>query len=98
MRWLRILSTYEFDIQHRAGTKHSNAHSLSRATHAPFLSQQEAEEVLADGQILLLGKAMEDDGQESEEDYDSSSASEIGTDPRIPYRDFQFPKKYIRKL
>ena len=29
MRWLRILSTYEFDIQHRAGTKHGNADSLS---------------------------------------------------------------------
>ena len=34
MRWLRILSTYEFDIQHRAGTKHGNADSLSRASHA----------------------------------------------------------------
>ena len=39
MRWLRILSTYEFDIQHRAGTKHGNADSFSRATHAPFLSK-----------------------------------------------------------
>ena len=36
---------------------------------------------LADDQILLLGEAMEDDGQESEEDYDSLSDSEIGTDP-----------------
>ena len=45
MRWLRILNTYECDIQHRAGTKHGNADSLSRATHAPFLSQREAEEV-----------------------------------------------------
>ena len=87
MRWLRILSTYDFDIQHRAGTKHGNADSLSRATHAPFLSQQEAEEVLADDQILQLGEAMEDDGQESEEDYDSLSDSDTGTDPRIPYRD-----------
>ena len=31
MRWLRILSTYDFDIQHRARTKHGNADSLSRA-------------------------------------------------------------------
>ena len=90
MRWLRILSTYEFDIQHRSGTKHGNADSLSRAAHAPFLSQQEAEEVLADDQILVLGEAMEDDGQESEENYDSLSDSEIETDPRIPTRD-EFP-------
>ena len=87
MRWLRILSTYEFDIQHRAGTKHGNADSLSRATHAPFLSKREAEEVLADDQILLLGEAREDDGQEPEEDYDSLSDSDTESDPRIPYRD-----------
>ena len=99
MRWLRILSTYKFDIQHRADTKHGNADSLSRATHAPFLSQQEAEEVLADDQILLLGEAMEDDGQESKEDYDSLSDSEIGTNPRIlSGMSFQFPKKITRKL
>ena len=83
MRWLRILSTYDCDIQHRAGTKHGNADSLSHASHAPFLSKKEAQEVLADDQILLLGDAMEDDGQESEEDYDSLSDYEE-TDPRIP--------------
>ena len=90
MRWLRILSTYEFDIQHRAGTKHGNADALSRAAHAPFLSQREADEVLADDQILLLGEAMEDDGQESDDEYDSLSDSEIGVDPRIPLQD-EFP-------
>ena len=83
MRWLRILSTYDFDIHHHAGTKHVNADSLSRASHAPFLSKREAQEVLADDQILLLGEALEDDGQESEEDYDSLSESDE-TDPRIP--------------
>ena len=87
MRWLRILSTYEFDIQHRAGTKHGNADSLSRAAHAPFLSKREAEEVLTDDQILLLGEAREDDGQEPEENYDSLSDSDTEADPRIPYRD-----------
>ena len=90
MRWLRILSTYEFDIQHRAGTKHGNADALSRAAHAPFLSPRETEEVLADDQILLLGEAMEDDGQESEDEYDSLSDSEIGVDPRVPTQD-EFP-------
>ena len=82
MRWLRILSTDDFDIQHRAGTKHGNADSLSRASHAPFLSKWEAQEVLADDQILLIGEALEDDGQESEEDDSLSESDE--TDPRIP--------------
>ena len=41
---------------------------------------------------------MEDDGQESEEDYDSLSDSEIGTDPRIPYRDeFPVPQEVHQK-
>ena len=98
MRWLRILSTYEFDIQHRAGTKHGNADSLSRATHAPFLCQRESEEVLAGDQILLLGEAREDDGQEPEEDYDSLSDSETETDPRIPHWDeFPVPQEVHQK-
>ena len=84
MRWLQILSTYDFDIQHRAGTKHGNADPLSRASHAPFLSAKEAQEILADDQILLLGEAPEDDGQESE-DGDSLSQPD-GTDPRLPPR------------
>ena len=62
MRWLRFISTHDFDVQHRAGTKHGNADSLSSGSHAPFLSKQEAQEVLADDQILLLGEALEDDG------------------------------------
>lgn len=56
MRWLRILSTYEFDIQHRAGIKHGNADALSRASHAPELSLQESKDLLADDdQILAIG-------------------------------------------
>ena len=34
-RWLHTLSTYHFDIEHRAGKRHSNADSLSRAPHIP---------------------------------------------------------------
>ena len=87
MRWLRILSTYDFEIQHRAGTKHGNADSLSRTSHAPFLSKQEAQDILSDDQILLLGEAPEDDGQDS----DSSIESEdLDTDPRVPSRT-EFP-------
>ena len=88
MRWLRILSTYDFDIQHRAGTKHGNADSLSRAAHAPFLSETEAQEILADNQILLLGEAPEDDGQESEEEDSLSESDDV--DPSVPQRT-EFP-------
>ena len=88
MRWLGILRTYDFDIQHRAGTRHGNADSLSRASHAPFLSKREAQEILDDDQILLLGEAPEDDGQESDEDDSLSEPDE--TDPRIPSRT-EFP-------
>ena len=38
--------------------------------------------MLADDQILFLGEALEDDGQEPEEDCDSLSESD-GTNPRI---------------
>ena len=33
-RWLEALSNYQFKIEHRAGTKHSNADALSRVDHA----------------------------------------------------------------
>ena len=98
MRWLRILRTYEFDIQHRAGTKHGNADSLSRASHAPFLSKCEAVEVLADDQILAQGEALEDDGQESEENYDSLDESDNENDPRLSApAEFPVPQEIQQK-
>ena len=95
MRWLRILSTYDFDIQHRAGTKHGNADSLSRASLAPFLSKKEAQEILADDQILLVGEASEDDGQESDEDDFLSGPDETGpcVPPRTEFPVLQGPDK-----
>ncbi len=30
-RWLDMLATYDFEVEHRAGTKHTNADALSRA-------------------------------------------------------------------
>ena len=65
-----------------------NADSLSRTSHAPFLSPKEAQEILADDQILLLGEAPEDDGQESEEEESLSESDD--TDPRIPQQT-EFP-------
>ena len=72
MRWLRILSTYDFDIQHRAGTKHGNADALSRASHAPELSAQESRELLADDDQIL---AIEDDNPLSDESSEHNDPS-----------------------
>ena len=36
-RWLETLSNFQFQVQHRKGTLHSNADSLSRISHAPVL-------------------------------------------------------------
>ena len=76
MRWLRILSTYDFDIIHRAGTKHGNADALSRTSHAPFLSEEEVRTVLNDDQIVTIGESLEDDAQENFELSDTSSDSD----------------------
>ena len=54
LRWLRILSTYDFNIVHRPGKKHQNADSLSRAEHAPLLTPKEAEELQLDECIATL--------------------------------------------
>ena len=60
LRWLRTLASYEFDVQHRAGTKHANADALSRAPHAPYLSEQESKDLL-DEHILVVS-SLEDEG------------------------------------
>ena len=58
-RWLRILSTYDFDVIHSPGTQHANADALSRAN----LSETEATELLEDDQILTMGASLLDDLQ-----------------------------------
>ena len=53
---MHTLSTYQFEIEHRAGKKHSNADGLSRAEHIPENPQQatltdEQEEIFEINQI-----------------------------------------------
>ena len=99
MRWLRILSTYEFDIHHQAGTKHGTADSLSQASHAPFLSKREAAEVLADDQILALGEALEDDGQESKRITILLTSLTVKTiQDSLCQTSFLFPRKSRKRL
>ena len=40
-RWLDTLSNFDFEVRHRAGTKHGNADALSRCEHAPEGSPQD---------------------------------------------------------
>ena len=47
LRWLDILSNFDFQIHHRPGTKHTNADALSRTSHAPTLTQPLDDEKIA---------------------------------------------------
>ena len=82
-RWLRILSTYEFEVKHRPGTQHANADALSRAPHAPTLDTTEATELLDDDQILEMNSESDasftSDSPDVEEDWDPKP-----TDTPIP--------------
>ena len=83
MRWLRIISAYDFDIEHRAGTKHANADALSRTTHAPFMTPHEVETILNDDQILAINEPAEDEDQTSSDSEANDYDSDDRVDPRI---------------
>ena len=42
-RWLEFINSFQFEINHRAGTKHGNVDSLSRASHLPSPNNQQIE-------------------------------------------------------
>ena len=48
LRWLEILASFNFTVQHRKGTQHGNADSLSRVPHAPHPSPQEEKTIVSD--------------------------------------------------
>ena len=52
LRWLEILSNFQFKVQHRAGKGHQNADSLSRAPHAPKPSKEEEDILQADEKVV----------------------------------------------
>lgn len=60
LRWLRTLSTFDFLTIHRSGKKHQNADSLSRADHAPALTQREIEELQLEENIATLNDITEE--------------------------------------
>ena len=48
LRWLEILASFDFTVQHRKGTLHGNADSLSRAPHASFPTAEEEKVLVSD--------------------------------------------------
>ena len=39
-RWLELIESFQFDIEHRAGKKHANVDALSRAPHLPAPTEE----------------------------------------------------------
>ena len=39
-RWLELIESFNFDIEHRAGKKHANVDALSRAPHLPSPTEE----------------------------------------------------------
>ena len=53
LRWLEILASFDFTVQHRKGTLQGNADSLSRAPHAPFPTSEEEYVLLSDEAAVI---------------------------------------------
>ena len=82
-RWKSRLASYDFEITHRAGTRHGNADSLSRITHAePLTSDVDVFDEQTDRQYLFHMSIdhIDDDeskGMSREEQWTSSYIKEI---------------------
>ena len=59
LRWLEMLSNYQFSIEFRKGKKHRNADALSRITHADNPSTQEAKLLCGDEKVLAISCSKE---------------------------------------
>ena len=66
LRWLEILASFEFTVQHRKGTLHGNADSLSRAPHAPLPTPEE-EKVLVSDEAAVVAALQTPPGLTTEE-------------------------------
>ena len=58
LRWLEILASFDFTVQHRKGTQHGNADSLSRAPHAPYPSPREEKTIVSDEAMVAALPAL----------------------------------------
>lgn len=84
-RWLELLGTYTFKIQHRAGTKHGNADALSRrpcdnCRHCDRVEEKEIDEVKKNEHELNQGDLncfqVNKKGSTSERTEDKSATSD----------------------
>ena len=66
LRWLEILASFEFTVQHRKGTLHGNADSLSQAPHAPLPTSEE-EKVLVSDEAAVVAAIQTPPGLTTEE-------------------------------
>ena len=66
LRWLEILASFDFTVQHRKGTLHGNADSLSRAPHASFPTTEE-EKVLVSDETAVVAAVQTPPGFTTEE-------------------------------
>ena len=60
-RWLTTIADFDFQVQHRAGTKHGNADGLSRMPSQDTLTEAEADNLVAamEGTLLQQVKLLE---------------------------------------
>ena len=72
-RWLELIESFQFDIEHRAGKKHANVDALSRAPHLPPPTKEEERRsaaylcTLTEGQLNAVEKLNQDTLMELEE-------------------------------
>ena len=64
--WLEILASFDFTVQHRKGTLHGNADSLSRAPHASLPTTEE-EKVLVSDETAVVAAVQTPPGLTTEE-------------------------------
>ena len=75
LRWLEILASFDVTVQHRKGTLHGNADSLSRAPHASFPTSEE-EKVLVSDEAAVVAVIQAPPGFTTEEVKDHQERDE----------------------
>ena len=75
LQWLEILASFDFTVQHRKGTLHGNADSLSRAPHAALPSLEE-EKILVSDEATVVATLQTPPGFTTEEIPDHQERDE----------------------
>ena len=87
LRWLEILTSFEFTVLHQKGTLHGNTDSLSRAPHAPLPTSEEEKVLVSDEAAVVAalqtppGLTMEEVKDHQDRDDHLSDVKKWKTDP-----------------